>query len=476
MGKIITDKQMQAATAAGDIWLIEDGPRGTGRFVGRLTPKGERLFYFRYANSNGERVRLPLGAYDPTGRSGLTLRGGRERAAELSRLHQSGVRDLREHLGLAAGDAKQRSADIRREAAEARLQAREAEQAAKLAHKRRISVRDLFDRWASVELAPHIRTDGKRTGRKDGGASARGHFERRVFPALGKVAAADVKKVDLMAILDVARAAGQLRTANVLLSELKQMFRFGLTRELVEKNPLETVTKRDAGGANVERDRVLSVSELDALFKALPLARLHARSELAVSAVLGTVCRIGELMGAEWADVDLAARTWHLPDTKNQRPHTIHLSDFALRQFEQLAELRENSPWVFPNARGTGPVDNKSFGKQLADRQRPPESRLKGRSKATEALELSGGHWTAHDLRRSGATLMAGLGVSGDVIDECLNHVIESRVRRVYVRDRRPADQARAFDLLGAKLDEIFSGRPAVTNVVELGARRAAQS
>ena len=471
---IITDKQMQTAVSDKDIWLIEDGARGTGRFVARITPKGERLFYFRYADSQVERVRLSLGAYDASGRSGLTLRVARERAAELSRLHQSGVRDLREHPAQLVSDAKQRDADTRREAAEARRQAREDAQTAQLARKRRITVRDLFDRWAATELAPHIRTDGKRTGRKDGGASARAHFERRVFPELGDIAAADIKKVDLMTVLDAARAGGQLRTANVLLSELKQMFRFALTRDLVERNPLDTVTKRDAGGPNTERDRVLSMGELGAPVKALPKAVLHTRSALAVPAILGTACRVGELMAAEWCDIDLAACTWHLPDTKTQREHTIHLSDFSLRQFEQLAAMRESGPWVFPNARGTGPVDSKSFGKQLADRQRQPEDRLQGRSKATTALQLVGGRWTAHDLRRTAATLMASLGVSGDVIDECLNHVIESRVRRTYIRNRRPADQARAFDALGTRLGEIFSGQvPQPGNVIDLDRRRA---
>jgi len=68
-------------------------------------------------------------------------------------------------------------------------------------------------------------------------------------------------------------------------------------------------------------------------------------------------------------------------------------------------------------------------------------------------LALSGGRWTAHDLRRTAATFMAALGVSGDVIDECLNHVIESRVRRIYIRDRRIAQQRQAFDALGEFLD-----------------------
>ena len=76
------------------------------------------------------------------------------------------------------------------------------------------------------------------------------------------------------------------------------------------------------------------------------------------------------------------------------------------------------------------------------------------RTSSTEALTLQGGHWTAHDLRRTTATTMAILGVSTDVIDECLNHVIASKVARVYIHNRRLGQQADAFDLLGSKLSE----------------------
>ena len=60
------------------------------------------------------------------------------------------------------------------------------------------------------------------------------------------------------------------------------------------------------------------------------------------------------------------------------------------------------------------------------------------------------------------------LGISDDVIDECLNHKIESRVRRIYVQDRREADQVRAFDALGLRLAELTSGVAADSNVVML--------
>lgn len=346
--------------------------------------------------------------------------------------------------------------------------------AAELEARRTLTLRQLFDRWAATDLAPRARADGSREGRKDGGAYTRAQFERRIFPALGDAPAKAVTKGDLMALLDSVKAEGKLRTANVLLADLKQMLQFALVREYVERNPLDTVTRKHVGGKETERDRVLSPDEIKVLAAALPAANMGKRSVRAVWLILATGCRVSEAMGAEWRSVDLAARTWHLPETKNQRDHTIHLSDFAAVQFKALAELRETDkdgkplPWVFPNSAGDGPVCIKSFGKQLSDRQRPPERRMKHRAKATGSLALQGGKWTAHDLRRTAATLMAEMGISGDVIDECLNHVIESRVRRTYIRDRRLTDQARAFDALGARLTGLVEGKP--SNVVALRA------
>jgi len=113
-----------------------------------------------------------------------------------------------------------------------------AESSRRAALQRRVTVRGLFERWAAVELAPRPTADGRRLGRKDGGASTRAQFERRVFPRLGDSAVEDIRRGDLLALMDSAKAEGKLRTANVLLSDLKQMFRFALARDLVPRNPL----------------------------------------------------------------------------------------------------------------------------------------------------------------------------------------------------------------------------------------------
>lgn len=457
--KILTDKAVQAYVKAGDSAKpLHDG----GGLYLRKRDAGA-YWYLRLTDpATGAQQWHRMFPDDPAGHyPHKSLADARDEAEGLWRKRSEGFdpRALRQQ-----------------QIADRNARAREAAEA----ERRRITVRDLFDHWARVELAPHTLADGQRRGRKDGGEYIRQQFDRRIFPALGSVAAADVRKADVLRVLDEVTAAGKLRTANVLLAALKQMFRFALAREFVERNPLDTVTKRDAGGKEAERERTLDADELKALPGALAAANMHKRSVAAVWLILATGARVGEAMGATWADVDLEARTWHLPETKNGRDHTIHLSAFALAQFTTLATLKENDkdgnplPWVFPNSAGTEGVCVKSFGKQLSDRQRPQDQRLQHRSKLTESLMLPGGRWTAHDLRRTAATLMADLGISGDVIDECLNHVIESRVRRTYIRNRRPLEQARAFDALGARLSALVAGADAPSNVVPLDAARVA--
>ena len=497
----ITDKEMGSRVNGADQWFTDPGPRGSGRFLGRITAAGERSFYFRYTTSTGQRDTMSIGPYDPKGRQGsFTLAAAREKAAHWAKLYREGARDLREYFAqveahrLKAEDTERQLTD--REA----HRTKEAEQQAELDRQRRVTIKQVFDRWASTDLAPHVGGDGKRIGRRDGGQYVREQFERRVFPHMGDVALVDVRKAHILTVLDAVKAEGKLRTTNVLLADLKQMFRFAAEREIIDHSPIELLRKRNMGGKDVKRSRVLSNEEITALVKQLPKANLSKRTEIGIWIILATGCRIGELMGAVWNDpkpdqsalqtwiaqqhplrpseapklgvIDLVARTWYLPTTKNQRDHTIHLSDFAVEQFSKLAELREVDPvtnrpmtWVFPDRQGTGPVCIKSFGKQIADRQRSIETRMKNRSSAVDALILPGGHWTAHDLRRTTSTMMSQLGISNDVINECENH-IKQGMSAVYIQDRREAEQASAYDAVGKRL----------TTLISLGKKRPGRS
>lgn len=446
---LITDKQMGGKPKATATWFYESFGRGMGSFCGRITPAGERLFYYRYTNPEGQQIRLPLGTYSPKGYNGLTVAEGRHRAQEYSKTYKAGATDLKAHL----------------EAENARKQ-EEAEEAAR-AKDRRKSFRQVFDQWL-ITLKPYTDSNGKRRGRKDAGASTTESFKRRVFDTLGSVPIEDIKKPDILTILAKVRDEGKMRTANVLLADLKQLFKFAAEWEYIQADPVATITKKQAGGADVSRSRYLTDKEIKQLVKQIPTANLAKRTELAVWVLLSTGVRISELTTARWENVDFKKRNWHIPTSKNQRDHNIYLSDFALKQFKALQVLRENGtdgelvPWVIPNTFGNNHIDIKTIGKQLADRQRPGEkSKLTHRCKNNTALMLDGGRWTAHDLRRTAATVMSRLGVPADVIDECLNHMLERKVSRVYIQDRRWDEQRVAFIKLGAHLDALVTGKKA---------------
>lgn len=490
--KPITALGLRALTRADHGRTIRFGESMTGKV--RVGRDGAISVHVSWCYRIGGKTReIRIGTWREHG--GMSLKALRDERDKLATELRSGIDPIERK----ATERLVAEAD-RAEAMQQQLQRAHAAKAASLERQRRLTIRELFGQWVSTQLQPHTRADGKRTGRKDGGQYVREQFERHVFPKIGDMAVTDVRKADLLALLDVQKTAGKLRTANVLLADLKQMLDFALDRELIVGNPLTTVKKRHVGGASVKRNRHLDTDELSLMVKAVPTAGLQTRTATAIWLTLATGVRVGELMGAVWADalpddlkgakpqqdalqatanaekvklgiVNMAARTWYLPDTKNQRDHTIHLSEFALAQFKNLAALRERDaagkpvPWVFPATDTRKPVSVKSFSKQIADRQRPPEARMKNRSKATTALSMPGGKWTPHDLRRTAATIMSKLGFSDDVINECHNH-IKPGMSGVYNQDRREAQQALAFNALGARLAQIMSGDNSISNII----------
>jgi len=464
---VITDKSMQAKATLKDQWLNQPFKRGSGVFVGRITRTGERLFYFRYSDGKGQRKFFPIGSYHQKGKSGLSLSSAYAKACELAELHRDGQKDLHNYF-------KQKEMDEVKADALKRLIDLELETQRTLESERRISIKKLFSKWQSVELKSHKTTDGKRIGRKDNGLYTLNQFTRHVFPTIGDIPANEIKKSDVLSILDNLKSEGKLRTCNVLLADLKQMFKFAVKREVIPFNPIETLTKRDAGGPENESDRFLTYQEIFKLSRIMPTAKLAMRSQYACWLILSTGCRVGELLKANWSDVDLINRRWRIPETKNERPHNIHLSEFATNYFQQLKDLQQTNhvgvtiSWVFPNRKLNGAVCIKSLNKQTADRQRANDLSMKNRSKMTSSLMLDGGKWRPHDLRRTSATCMSQLGFSADVIDECLNHKIQSRMTRIYIRDRREMDQAKAFDALGQLLSDLTTQNTKISNVTSL--------
>ena len=301
-----------------------------------------------------------------------------------------------------------------------------------------------IEQWAKLDLAR----------RKDGGKEAVRAIEKDVIPLLGEVALVDIKRAMLMGILDGVIDRGARVMANHLFGDLKQFFNFAIAREWIQEHPLAGLTKDRVGGRQNERERYLSEEEIILLNKSLPKANLLRTTELSIWIMLSTCCRVGELSKALWEQVDLDKGEWFIPagNSKNAKNHTVFLSDFARLQFEELQAVSVSDIYCLPSRDGKTHVGLKSITKQIKDRVRDKDTPLDNRTKEVRTLLLPGGGWTPHDLRRTGATMMGELGVSGDVIDRCLNHIEQNKLKRTYQRHELKAEKRDAWRVLGDRL------------------------
>lgn len=417
----LTDKHIKAAKGEGKDQFLSDG----GGLYLRISPAGSKVWVYRYKNTEDQTKWLDLGTYPAR-----SLAEARAEATALKVMRRDGFDPVTERERQAAEQA------AAREAQDARIAALNA----------RIRVLDLFERWMALEIVQ----------RKDQGAEIRRMFAKDILPEISTMPVEEVNKGHIAAIVDnVLARGGNGRMAALALSSMRQMFRFAVERDYIEGDPTAAIRKSRIH-KQIERDRVLSPDELKLLVLKLPKAGLCESSQLAMLAMLATCCRVGEVSKAALVDLDVNAATWRIPaeNSKNEKEHMVFLSDFALEVFTSLKRRADQlgSAWLMPARHKPGPVCEKSLSKQIGDRQRPGQAPMQGRSPLVEALVLPGGKWTAHDLRRTGSTIMAELGVRPDVIERCLNHTEQDRMKRIYQRHSYHEEMREAWRLLGDRL------------------------
>ena len=74
--------------------------------------------------------------------------------------------------------------------------------------------------------------------------------------------------------------------------------------------------------------------------------------------------------------------------------------------------------------------------------------------------------WTLHDLRRTGSTLMAAMGIDDKIRELCLNHVPQNRLDGVYNQHKYEKQMRRARKILGERLEAIQNGARSDREVV----------
>ena len=257
----------------------------------------------------------------------------------------------------------------------------------------------------------------------------------KLIPEIGNIRAKDVTRAQIKETLERIASIAPIQ-ANRTLACIRKIYNWALSEDLVEANPCARIP---APGEEHQRDRVLSEAEIKILWKEFEKERHPVASTFKLRLI--TAQRGSEVHLVEWTELDLPNGWWTIPaeKSKNGLAHRVPLSVPTVRIFEELrkhqdaSKTRKHSLWVFPGRRGTG---------HLGTVQKAIE-RIRERTGIKD--------FTAHDLRRTAASMMTGMGIPRLTVSKILNHV-EPGITAVYDRHSYDKEKQEALEAWSKRL------------------------
>ncbi len=303
-----------------------------------------------------------------------------------------------------------------------------------------------FAQLAELYLEKHAKPN-KKSWRLDEKA-----LWRDVVPRLGNRRAREITRRDIRDLLDDIKARGSPIQANRTFEIMRKLFNWAIAEDYLPDSPCQKISKP---AKENRRDRVLKEDEIRAVWQAMEAEQPLVAALFKLRLI--TAQRGGEVASMRWEDIESPSSWWTIPGerTKNGLSHRVPLSPLALEILDGLKTERLEPPWIFPSPK--------------------PGRHLEHMVQATRRIrKRSGVEFVPHDLRRTAASYMTGMGMPRLTVKKILNHV-ESDVTATYDRHSYDQEKRQALEAWGQRLEEIVSGRAAasVGNVVELpGARR----
>jgi integrase len=284
-------------------------------------------------------------------------------------------------------------------------------------------------------------------------------LRRDIKPEWGERPMAEITRRDVIELLDMIAERAPVQ-ANRTLVVLKVFFGWALDRDIITGDPTARVKKPTA---ETSRERVLSDAELRAFWVGCgklgwpfgPIFRLLAL----------TAARKSEIAEVLRPEIDASKKLIEIPGAryKTGKAHVIPLADVALAIIDglpavepQKLEVGTTAPAYIFTTTGKTPVSGFSKAKTDLDDYMLEELR----DGATDPTAITLAPWIIHDLRRTVRTRLSELGVSADIGERILGHVIGG-VRGTYDRYGFLREKREALDRWAVHLDGVANPRPA---------------
>jgi len=295
-----------------------------------------------------------------------------------------------------------------------------------------------FASIAEQWIKRHVEARGLRSGKH-----IKSYLNLHILPAWGSREFESIRRSDVAALLDGVEDRSGPVAADFTLKIVSGITNWYAARHENYASPIVRGMRR-SNQAERARDRVLSDDEIRTVWK-----RAEANGIFGgfVRLLLLTGQRKDKVAKLRWDDLT-ADGTWVIRTEAREKGNAgeLVLPQIALDIVSAQPRLAGN-PYVFPGQRSS-PMIGFAGRKEAFSAKLPPMPR-----------------WTLHDLRRTARSLMSRAGVSRDVAERVLGHVMGG-VEGVYDRHKYRDEKAHALRALASLIEKIVN--PPADNVVSL--------
>jgi integrase len=221
-------------------------------------------------------------------------------------------------------------------------------------------------------------------------------FEADILPYLGKRKIRELRKRDIIPVLEKVIDRGATNQANQVYRRLQRVMAFAAARDIIEFSPM---TSMEPVGTTNRRDRVLSDNEVKTFMSWMPKSVQAGRI---LKLILITGVRPGEAAGILKSEI--TGNWWTIPKerTKTGIPHRVYLTKKAKEY------LPEGNSFT---------VSRHSVGQCLRRATNPETKTTDIKKRGGQPCPLPLQPFVPHDLRRTMATGLASIGFSDEVIN-----------------------------------------------------------
>jgi integrase len=270
----------------------------------------------------------------------------------------------------------------------------------------------------------------------------------------------DIEPEDVKTLIKGIRDRPAPYMAHLVLAYTKALFNWAIDAGDygLETSPCDRIRPKTLIGQKAPRQRVLTDTEIGALWRAsegidYPFGSLYRL-------LLLTGCRLDEVGGGHWREIDLAKKLWVIPSErfKSDVSHLVPLTAQAVDIIEALPRFAKGD-CLFSTTWGEKPVSGFSKAKARLDK-----------AMAAELGKIE--PWRVHDIRRTVRTKLASLRVPDTVAEIVIGHG-KRGLQRVYDQHQYEKEMREALELWAGKLRDIVTPPP--ENVTKFPDRAAAQ-